>query len=184
MRLGPDGEYVASYAIDDKGSVAGLLELAARLTEPPRHPVELVFTAREEIGCHGAKWYASRTDAEAAGRVRGDAGREGVPHRRRGPTRCWWPPTRYGPLDDRLGAELEDAAAAAGLTHAPRGALQLRLGRDSRRCSRRDDRPHRLPRLRHREHPRLRDRAPGRDRGLRGRAGALAGRLTEPGGLV
>src|SRR6478752_3865376 len=31
IRLGPDGEYVASYAIDDKASVAGLLELAARV---------------------------------------------------------------------------------------------------------------------------------------------------------
>src|SRR3954452_6757169 len=65
IRLGRDGEYVASYAIDDKGAVAGLLELAARVKAPP-HPVELVFTAREEIGCHGAKWYASRTEAEAA----------------------------------------------------------------------------------------------------------------------
>ena len=53
IRLGPDGEYVASYAIDDKASVAGLLELATRV-KAPRHPVELVFTAREEIGCHGA----------------------------------------------------------------------------------------------------------------------------------
>ena len=34
VRLGADGEYVASYAIDDKGAVAGLLELAARLTSP------------------------------------------------------------------------------------------------------------------------------------------------------
>src|SRR5437764_1708835 len=65
VRLGADGEYVASYALDDKASVAGMLELAGRLATPAT-PVELVFTAREEIGCHGAKWYASRTDAEAA----------------------------------------------------------------------------------------------------------------------
>src|SRR6185437_13189234 len=57
IRLGPDGEY--------KASVAGLLELAARV-KAPRRPVELVFTAREEIGCHGARWYATRSDAEAA----------------------------------------------------------------------------------------------------------------------
>ena len=52
IRIGGDGEYVASYAIDDKGSVAGLLGLAGRLTEPSCD-VELVFTSREEIGTMG-----------------------------------------------------------------------------------------------------------------------------------
>ena len=65
VRLGPDGEYVASYAIDDKGAVAGLLDLAARLTEPPRCDVELAFTSREEIGCVGASFYTGRTDASS-----------------------------------------------------------------------------------------------------------------------
>ncbi len=46
-----------------QGSVAGLLDLAARLTAPPRCDVELVFTSREEIGCAGAAFYAERTDA-------------------------------------------------------------------------------------------------------------------------
>ncbi len=114
IRLGPDGEYVASHAIDDKGSVAGLLELAARLTSP-RHMVELVFTAREEIGCHGAKWYASRTDAEAA------VAFEVTPVAKEyridpGPDPVLVAADGLGPLEDTLNAELEDAAAAAGVT--------------------------------------------------------------------
>src|SRR6478672_8856168 len=50
VRLGEQGEYVASYALDDKVAVAMLLELAARAPQPGR-PVDLVFTAREEVGC-------------------------------------------------------------------------------------------------------------------------------------
>jgi len=113
IRLGPVGEYVASYAIDDKASVAGLLELAARV-KAPRHPVELVFTAREEIGCHGAKWYASRTDAEAA------VAFEVTPVAKEyridpGPDPVLVAADGLGPLEDTLNAELEDAAAAAGV---------------------------------------------------------------------
>ncbi len=114
IRLGPDGEYVASHAIDDKGSVAGLIELAARVKSPPG-PVELVFTAREEIGCHGAKWYASRTDAEAA------VAFEVTPVAKEyridpGPDPVLVAADGLGPLEDTLNAELEDAAAAAGVT--------------------------------------------------------------------
>ena len=36
VRLGADREYVASYALDDKGAVAGLVELAGRLQVAPR----------------------------------------------------------------------------------------------------------------------------------------------------
>ena len=114
VRLGADGEYVASYALDDKASVAGMLELAGRLKSPP-HPVELVFTAREEIGCHGAKWYASRTDAEAA------VAFEVTPVAKEyridpGPDPVLVAADGLGPLEDTLNAELEDAAAAAGVT--------------------------------------------------------------------
>jgi putative aminopeptidase FrvX len=113
VRLGADGEYVASYAIDDKGAVAGLLELAARLDSPP-HPVELVFSAREEVGCHGAKWYATRTAAEAA------VAFEVTPVAEEyaidaGPDPVLVVADAYGPLDDSLAAELDDAAAAAGI---------------------------------------------------------------------
>jgi putative aminopeptidase FrvX len=113
VRLGADGEYVASYALDDKGAVAGLLELAARLTSPP-HPVELVFTAREEIGCHGAKWYASRTAAEAA--VAFEVTPVAEEYRiAAGPEPVLVVADSNGPLDDSLAAELDDAAAAAGI---------------------------------------------------------------------
>ena len=113
-RLGPDGEYVACYAIDDKGAVAGLLALAERLRSP-RHPTELVFTAREEIGCHGAKWYATRTRVEAlvAFEVTPVAEEYGV---EAGPDPVLVVADSNGPLDDVLGAELEAAAAAAGIT--------------------------------------------------------------------
>lgn len=113
VRLGADGEYVAAYAIDDKGAVAGLLELAARVKSPP-HPVELVFTAREEIGCHGAKWYASRTDAEAA--VAFEVTPVAKEYRTDpGPDPVLVTADAHGPLEDTLNAELEDAAAAAGV---------------------------------------------------------------------
>jgi putative aminopeptidase FrvX len=114
LRLGADGEYIASYAIDDKGAVAGLLELATRL-DTPRHPVELVFSAREEIGCHGAKWYASRTAAEAAVafEVTPVAEEYGIDA---GPDPVLVVADTSGPLDDVLSAELDDAAAVTGIT--------------------------------------------------------------------
>jgi len=114
IRLGRDGEYVASYAIDDKASVAGLLELAARV-KTPRHPVELVFTAREEIGCHGARWYATRSEAEAA--VAFEVTPVAKEYRTDpGPDPVLVTADSHGPLEDTLSAELEDAAAAAGVT--------------------------------------------------------------------
>ena len=114
IRLGRDGEYVASYAIDDKASVAGLLELAARV-KTPRHPIELVFTAREEIGCHGARWYATRSEAEAA--VAFEVTPVAKEYRTDpGPDPVLVTADSHGPLEDTLSAELEDAAAAAGVT--------------------------------------------------------------------
>ena len=115
VRLGPEGEYVASYAIDDKGAVAGLLDLAARLTEPPRCDVELVFTSREEIGCVGASFYAGRTVASSlialevtpvAKEYRHHAGARPGADRGR----------LIRPTARRSGRELAGAASAAGLT--------------------------------------------------------------------
>lgn len=115
VRLGPEGEYVASYAIDDKGAVAGLLDLAARLTEPPRCDVELVFTSREEIGCVGASFYTGRTVASSLIAL------EVTPVAKEykitlGPDPVLIAADSYGPLHDLLGRELADAAGAAGLT--------------------------------------------------------------------
>jgi putative aminopeptidase FrvX len=114
VRLGADGAWVGSYAVDDKGAVAGLLALAERLATP-RITTELVFTAREEIGCHGARWYASRTSADAlvAFEVTPVAAEYAV---EAGPDPVLVVADANGPLDDGLNAELEDAAAAAGLT--------------------------------------------------------------------
>src|SRR4051812_4369628 len=125
VRLG-DG-YVASYGLDDKGPVAALLLLAERMRSP-RHDVELVFTAREEIGCHGSQWYARRTGAEVL------VAFEVVPVAEEyaldpGP----WPvlirADARGPLDDAVGDELADAAAAAG--HPVRQVVVSRYGSDA-----------------------------------------------------
>ena len=181
VRLGADGEYVASYALDDKGAVAGLLELAARL-KSPRHPVELVFTAREEIGCQGAKWYASRTAAEAA--VAFEVTPVAEEYRiEPAPSPSWssptrtarsttpWPPSSTTPRRRPASACATRCSRASAPT--PRAALNLGMIA-----------AHGLPGLRHREHARLRDRPPRRHRRLRGRAGALAVRVTVPGALV
>jgi putative aminopeptidase FrvX len=127
VRLGGDGEYVASYALDDKAPVAAMLLLAERLAAP-LHDVELVFTAREEIGCHGAQWYARRTDAEAI------VAFEVVPVAKEyaldpGPSPVLIRADGLGPLDDALAAELEDAAVAAG--HPVRQVAVTRYGSDA-----------------------------------------------------
>ena len=127
VRLGAGGEYIASYALDDKASVAALLLLAERL-ESPRHDVDLVFTAREEIGCHGAQWYARRTEAVAVVAL------EVVPVAKEygldpGPAPVLIRADGYGPLDDAVAAELEDAASAAG--HPVRHVAVSRYGSDA-----------------------------------------------------
>jgi putative aminopeptidase FrvX len=113
VRLGADGEYVGSYAIDDKGSVAGLLLLAGLLREP-RWDVELVFTAREEIGCHGAAYYAEHTAADAV--IAFEVTPVAEEYRiEAGPDPVLVAGDSTGPLHDDLGRELAEAAAAAGL---------------------------------------------------------------------
>jgi putative aminopeptidase FrvX len=129
VRLGADGEYVASYAIDDKGAVAGLLALAGLIAEP-RCDVELVFTAREEIGCHGASYYAERTEAEAviAFEVTPVAKEYGIDA---GPDPVLVAGDSHGPLHDGLGRELTRAATAAGLSM--RHAVLSGFGSDASR---------------------------------------------------
>jgi putative aminopeptidase FrvX len=127
IRLGAEGEYAASYAIDDKGSVAGLLALAGLLDEPACD-VELVFTAREEIGCHGAAFYAERTDAEAAVafEVTPVAAEYSITA---GPDPVLIAGDSHGPLHDGLGRELAAAAGGIGLTM--RHAVVARFGSDA-----------------------------------------------------
>lgn len=50
------GDYIGSYTLDNKASVAILLELAATL-KTPRLNVHLAFTAREEVGAIGAMFF-------------------------------------------------------------------------------------------------------------------------------
>ena len=130
VRLGAEGEFVGSYAIDDKGAVAGLLLLAERLREP-RCDVELVFTAREEIGCHGASWFAERTAAESL--VAFEVTPVAEEYRiTAGPDPVLVAADSYGPLHDGLGRELTEAAAAAGLEM--RHAVLSGFGSDASRA--------------------------------------------------
>jgi putative aminopeptidase FrvX len=127
VRLGAEGEYVASYALDDKVAVAMLLELAVRVPSPSR-PVDLVFTAREEVGCQGSQYYARRSDAEVLVAL------EVVPVAKEyaidpGPDPVLIRADAYGPLDDGVSEALADAAAAEGI--AVRHAVVSRYGSDA-----------------------------------------------------
>jgi len=130
MRLGPEGVYVAGYALDDKAAVAALLELAGRI-RAPRRTVELVFTAREEIGCHGALYYAAHTEVESlvALEVAPVADEYGY---KQGADPVLVVADSSGPLHDGLGQELTAAAAAAGVNL--RHALALGFGSDASRA--------------------------------------------------
>ncbi|HEY9761111.1 MAG TPA: M42 family peptidase [Trichocoleus sp.] len=58
------GDYVASYTLDNKASVAILLALASRLQHPPV-TVYLVASAKEEVGALGALYFTQRQSLEA-----------------------------------------------------------------------------------------------------------------------
>ena len=58
------GDYIASYTLDNKASVTILLELAARLKDPPV-TVYLVASAKEEVGAIGALYFTQRQRLEA-----------------------------------------------------------------------------------------------------------------------
>jgi len=127
VRLGEQGDYVASHALDDKVAVAMLLELAARMPEPGR-PVDLVFTAREEVGCHGSQYYSRTTDAEILVAL------EVVPVAMEyaidpGPDPVLIRADARGPLDDGVSDELADAAGSEGV--GIRHAVVSRYGSDA-----------------------------------------------------
>jgi putative aminopeptidase FrvX len=58
------GDYIASYTLDNKASVAILLTLAERLNNPPV-TVYLVASAKEEVGAIGALYFTQRQRLEA-----------------------------------------------------------------------------------------------------------------------
>ncbi len=57
-------DYIASYTLDNKASVAILLGLAERVKEPPID-VYLVASAKEEVGAIGALFFSQRHQLEA-----------------------------------------------------------------------------------------------------------------------
>ncbi|HEY9889381.1 MAG TPA: M28 family peptidase, partial [Candidatus Obscuribacterales bacterium] len=58
------GDYIASYTLDNKASIAILLDLATRLTQPAK-TVYLVFSAKEEVGALGALFFSHRQRLDA-----------------------------------------------------------------------------------------------------------------------
>ena len=63
VALGSEGEFLACPALDDRVGVAILILLAERLGTPSK-PLDLVFTTREEVGCHGLRYYARRANVD------------------------------------------------------------------------------------------------------------------------
>jgi putative aminopeptidase FrvX len=57
-------DYIASYTLDNKASLAVLLELAARIRNP-LPDVYLVASTREEIGAVGALYFTQRVELDA-----------------------------------------------------------------------------------------------------------------------
>ena len=57
-------DYIASYTLDNKASVAILLELAARIQNPPVD-IYLVASAKEEVGAIGALYFTQNQKLEA-----------------------------------------------------------------------------------------------------------------------
>ncbi len=57
-------DYIASYTLDNKASVAILLELAAKIKNPPVD-IYLVASAKEEVGAIGALYFTQNQKLEA-----------------------------------------------------------------------------------------------------------------------
>lgn len=57
-------DHIASYTLDNKASVAVLLELAARVKNP-KADVFLVASSKEEVGAMGALYFAQREQVDA-----------------------------------------------------------------------------------------------------------------------
>lgn len=58
------GDFIGSYTLDNKASVAILLAIAARLTEPAIDTY-LVFSAKEEVGALGALYFSQQQKLDA-----------------------------------------------------------------------------------------------------------------------
>jgi len=57
-----DGNTIlASHSIDDRVGCGVLVEVARRLSQPPRHDIYFVGSVQEEIGCLGVKYFLQQT---------------------------------------------------------------------------------------------------------------------------
>ncbi|MGR9107868.1 MAG: M42 family metallopeptidase [Gammaproteobacteria bacterium] len=58
------GDYIASYTLDNKASLAILLALAEKIKAPPVN-IDLVASSKEEVGAIGALYYSGRVCPDA-----------------------------------------------------------------------------------------------------------------------
>ncbi|TAD75006.1 MAG: M28 family peptidase [Oscillatoriales cyanobacterium] len=109
IRLGPSK--IASYTLDNKASVAILLDLAGRLqeSEPPAQDVYLVASAKEEVGALGAMFFTQqhRLAALIALEIAPIAPEYPIAM---GPTPVLLAQDAYGIYDDDLNRSLQAAA--------------------------------------------------------------------------
>ena len=108
------GDYIASYALDNKAVEAVLLLLAESVTTP-RHTLHLVFSAQEEVGAIGALYFTHRQPVQELIAL------EIAPKAVEYPVeQDAWPvllsQDSYGVYDEALNARLAASAAAAGVT--------------------------------------------------------------------
>lgn len=107
------GDYMASYTLDNKASVAVLLDLAETLKQPAMN-VYLAFTAKEEVGAIGAMYFTARQRLDALIAL------EICPKSREYPCRSDLAPVLvsqdgHGLYDEALNGELAAAARQAGV---------------------------------------------------------------------
>lgn len=108
------GDYIASYTLDNKASIAILLELAATLTEPAV-TTYLVASAKEEVGAVGALYFTQRQLLD------GLIALEICPLSSEYPIQASDAPVLlsqdgYGLYDETLNQQLRDAAAARSIS--------------------------------------------------------------------
>ncbi len=104
-------DYIASYTLDNKASVAILLALAARITNPPVD-IYLVASAKEEVGAIGALYFTQNQTLDALIAL------EICPLAPEYPIVPGIAPVllsqdNYGVYDELLNAEIRDAASKA-----------------------------------------------------------------------
>lgn len=107
------GDYIASYTLDNKASVAILLALAARLQQPPV-TVYLVASAKEEVGAVGALYFSQRQRLEALVALEICPLSEEYPIQA-GPAPVLLAQDGYGLYDEGLNRQVRQAASALAL---------------------------------------------------------------------